>query len=275
MPLKRRVATKEKPPSGGMLALIDADIILYSASADKTFYTCCGSVPFQYKKDMVNYCHDMNLPMEFIEKTITPEPLSFCLHTIKSMIKNIMDKTGASSYRGFLTGKGNYREDIDSRCPYKGQRSPDKPTHFYAARDYLITQYGAETIDGAEADDAMGWNQTDNTIILTLDKDLDQIKGKHFNWTKDKLYEVTQDEADRFLYHQILTGDNVDNIKGIKGVGPKTAEKLLQDAATIEEMYTICLEQYEQAGMDYYDLLENGNLLWIQRSPNQHWLPPL
>mgnify|MGYP000477437069 CR=1 FL=1 len=110
MKLKRRTPNNKNPPKdGGMVALIDMDIILYQAASvcDAVSYTCCKSPPFRYKKDMVNYCHDMNLPMEFIEKTITPEPLSFCLHTIKSMIKNIMDKTGASSYRGFLKGKGN------------------------------------------------------------------------------------------------------------------------------------------------------------------------
>ena len=138
----------------------------------------------------------------------------------------------------------------------------------------------------------MGWNQwaalnpdlpemgipvkdIQRTVIATLDKDLNMITVWHYNWTKDEKYWVTEDEGDNFFYIQLLTGDSVDNIKGIKGVGPKTAEKLLQDAATIEEMYTICLEQYEQAGMDYYDLLENANLLWIQREPNKHWMPPL
>ena len=279
MPLKRREAKKvyqSQADPNGIVALVDLDIILYQASCvcDVVSYCYPGHIPIHYKKDAVNYCHANGLDPDLLVKEVTPEPVEFCLHTIKMMIHNIMDKTGATIMRGFLTGKGNYRETIDSRYPYKGNRPSEKPTHFNAAREYLIKQFDAEVVEGCEADDWLGICQTDSTIIASLDKDLDQIKGKHYNWTKDILYEVTQEDADRFFYTQLLTGDSVDNIKGIKGVGPKTAEKLLQDATTCLDMYTICLNEYEKADMDYYDLLENANLLWIQREKDVLWTPP-
>jgi len=275
MPLKRRTPTLNKP--SGIVALIDGDIVQYTSACvcDVVSYHWEGHEPIHYKKDALIYGHAKGLSPDNIVKTITPEPVSFCKHTIKMMINNIIDRTDAGSIRVFLTGKGNYREDIDSRYPYKGHRSKEKPTHFAAAREYIIKRFGAEIVDGAEADDALGWNQTDDTIIATIDKDLDMIKGKHYNWNKDKLYEVTQDDADAFFYKQLLTGDNVDNIKGIKGVGKKTAEKFLAELSDNKSRFELCLQKYEEAGMDYYDLLENANLLWIQRSPNQHWSPPL
>jgi 5'-3' exonuclease len=242
---------------------------------------------------MVNYCHDNNFPVESIEKHVDPEPVEYCLHTIKSMIHNVMDKTNASEARIFLTGEGNYREQIDSRYPYKGHRSPEKPTHFEAAKKYLIERFDAEVVDGCEADDAMGvaqWgmtmnhlgeiapyagNDTDETIICTTDKDLNMIPGWHYNFQKDEKYWVDGDEADLFFYKQLLTGDSVDNIKGIKGIGPVKAEKLLQDCKNNYERYIVCKNAYESAGMDYYDLLENANLLWIQREKDVLWTPPL
>jgi len=283
------------PPQhfGGNVALIDGDIIRYQAASvsDKVAYHWTGHEPIRYKKDALAYGKFHHLDPEKLIKTISPEPVEYCLHTVKAMIHNIMDKTESGSARVFLTGKGNYREDIDSRHKYKGQRPPHKPTHFGAVGDYLVKTFHAEVIEGMEADDAMGiaqmcgWKEVVDidartleyhpyTCICTTDKDLKMIPGWHYNFQKDEKFWVDPDEADRFFYTQLLTGDSVDNIKGIKGVGMKTAEKILQDVTTCTDMYTICLEQYELAGLSYYDLLENANLLWIQREEGVLWTPP-
>lgn len=65
----------------------------------------------------------------------------------------------------------------------------------------------------------------EKTVICTKDKDLDMISGLHYNWTKDKEpYEVSEQQALKAFYSQLLTGDRVDNIQGIKGIGNKKAE---------------------------------------------------
>ena len=99
-------------------------------------------------------------------------------------------------------------------------------------------RYECVRMDYLEADDVMGIISTREPgkhIIASIDKDLNQIPGKHFNWYKDtnKVYDVSDYDGTRLFYKQILTGDTVDNYKGVPGIGPKKADKLL-DAAEEE-----------------------------------------
>jgi 5'-3' exonuclease len=83
-------------------------------------------------------------------------------------------------------------------------------------------------------------------VLVTRDKDLAQLirEGDHFwDYAGDR----------RLQYHEIaghfgvlpervpdylaLTGDSVDNVPGVPGVGPKTAAVLLKHFASLEELY--------------------------------------
>ena len=55
-----------------------------------------------------------------------------------------------------------------------------------------------------------------------------QIPGDHYNFVKKTHQFIDDDEAHLKLMLQCLTGDGTDNIPGIKGVGAKTAEKILK-----------------------------------------------
>ena len=64
--------------------------------------------------------------------------------------------------------------------------------------------------------------------IATLDKDLDGVPGWHYVWKgkREGVFYVTETEADRFFYTQMLTGDATDNIPGLfKMVGVKALAK--------------------------------------------------
>jgi 5'-3' exonuclease len=140
-----------------------------------------------------------------------------------------------------------------------------------------VSAWGCEVIEGQEADDAIGiaaYNYGDDDeayIIMSIDKDLDMIRGWHYNFTKDIKYFVQEDETLRTFYTQVLTGDRVDNIPGLKGIGPKKAEKILKDCTTEKEMYAAVLEAYDN-NEEY--LWEQAKLLWIRRKENQIWQPP-
>lgn len=205
------------------------------------------------------------------------DPVENALHSVKIMLRRILDATEADSYRIFLTGEGNYREKLAKTKPYKGNRSGDKPVHYEAIHEYLIKTWDAEVIDGMEADDAMGIAQTespDTTIICTTDKDLNMISGQHYNWRKEEVYTVKQPEADLFFMKQLLTGDPVDNIQGIPGIGPKKADRIIAEADNMSDLYWLILEAYAE----YYDkpfeaMMEMANLLWIQRKEGVLWNP--
>ncbi|MBL4591210.1 MAG: hypothetical protein JKY96_04555 [Phycisphaerales bacterium] len=276
MPLKRIESDAKELEGDGVVVLIDGDIILYQATfvCDVVNYHWPQHEPIHYKKDALTYGREHGLDPDDLIKTVTPEPIENCLHTIKHMIHSIMDACKADTARVFLTGSGNYREELATIAPYKGNRTQEKPTHFQAAKVYLIERFNAEVVDGIEADDALGYLQTDKTIIASLDKDLDQIKGQHYNWTKEELYNVLEDDADAFLYQQILTGDSTDNIKGIKGVGEKTARKLLEGCSNNYERYCACVDAYKDANQESWELVETAHLVYIQREEGVLWKVP-
>lgn len=219
------------------------------------------------------------------------DPIEYCLHSVKLLLQSIIKESGADSYRLFLTGPGNFREKVAVTKPYKGNRDPlNKPVHYAAIKEYLVKHWNAEVVEGYEADDAMGFIQYQQgltrdkcgsiesstpTIICSLDKDMKMIPGNHYNWRKNEKYWITEEEAIRNYYKQLLTGDSTDNIQGIPKVGPKTAEKILAECKTEEDMYWATLCKY--AG--YYDkphevMTEMGKLLWIWRKDNDVWEPP-
>lgn len=179
-----------------------------------------------------------------------------------------------TSYEGFLTGKDNFRYDIAKIKPYKGNRTQKKPKHLQAMRDLLV-KMGCVVIDGQEADDAIGiaaysMSPEDYTII-SIDKDLMMLRGSHYNFVKKEFKYVTEEEAIKSFYTQLLTGDRTDNIRGIQGVGPAKAAKILKDAKGEEELFNAVKAAYE----DDEALLENARLLWIRRKEGELWQPPI
>ena len=212
------------------------------------------------------------------------EPVENALHSVKIMIHSMLDATGTSEYECFLTGKGNYRNEVATIKPYKGNRKQPKPEHYAAIREYLINVHGAVVIDGMEADDALGIVQTDDTILASIDKDLDMIEGWHYNWRKNDLYYIDQKTATRNFYRQLLTGDSTDNITGVPGIGPKKAEVILNEEwyadeeamplpPTEEDWYWRILEEYSKHYEKPFEALyENAELLYIQNGGGR-WQP--
>ena len=110
---------------------------------------------------------------------------------------------------------------------------------------------------GFEADDVIGTlsKQAEakswNTFMMTPDKDFAQLVSTHTFMYKPGLRGNANEVWDsnivceRFDIHNVeqvvdflgMVGDSVDNIPGIKGVGPKTASKLLKKYGSIEQIY--------------------------------------
>lgn len=200
-----------------------------------------------------------------------------CLARCAEFMEELVMKPWVRDYQGYLTGSDNYRKEIAVTAPYKGNRVGTKPKHYGLIREYLEKAWGCEVVNGQEADDAIGIKayeigDIEEYIIMSIDKDLDMIRGWHYNFIKDSKYLIDDQQAIKHFYTQILTGDRVDNIVGLRGVGPKKAEKILQDCITEADMYKAVLEAYDN---DETRVLENGQLLWIRRNENQIWSPAL
>lgn len=208
-------------------------------------------------------CYAIAFACEKKDKPIESE--RYCLATVKSFIHNTIEAVAADEYRVFLTGVNNFRINLATSRPYKGNRKKDKPTYYQLIRDYLIEHHNAEVVDGIEADDALGLAQTEHTILCTIDKDLDMIEGQHYNWNKKKYYRVAQDDADKFFFIQWLIGDSTDNIPGANKIGPVKANKILDGSKDIEDMYARVYSCYKTCGHSVEYMNEQGHLIWMQR----------
>lgn len=277
-------------------ALVDGDILVYQAgfAAEERMYELYQVVgddrvlkpnphkvaEFPYKKDVLTFIEMTGGELSdfIIEKKQVPQPVEFAYANIKNIMKEILRGARASTYQIYLTGDGNYRDDIATIKKYKGNRDAShKPFHFDAIRHYLVEQWGAEVVPFQEADDAMGIAQDgEETIICTIDKDLMMIPGYHYNFNKGFTTYMDTGKALNFFYTQLITGDTVDNIQGIKGAGPAKAKKILHNLDTEGEYIRAVGLAY--ACSDYDDpeaaLLENARLLWIRREEGQMWEIP-
>src|SRR3989338_1978761 len=106
--------------------------------------------------------------------------------------------------------------------------------------------------DGIEADDIIGTICTKlkknvEVVIISGDKDMMQLIGPKVSMIdtmKDKTYHATDVEEKLGVGPELvvdflgLTGDSSDNIPGVPGVGPKTAQKLLQQFHSLEKIYS-------------------------------------
>ena len=200
--------------------------------------------------------------------------LNIAIYRAEALLDELLTKTGADSYRAFLSGKSNFRKTIYPE--YKANRTAPKPVHLEALREYALDKQNAELApDTLEADDALGINQTDDTMIVSLDKDLLMVPGKHFSWeisgrgwTKpDKFTEQTELEGLRLFFEQCLKGDTADNIKGIEKIGNKRAKSMLADCVTGQQMFDVVRDAY---GNDD-EFIMNASVLWIMQHEEDIW----
>lgn len=143
---------------------------------------------------------------------------------------------------------------------YKANR-PETPKIFKEQIPYileLVNALGIRTIaeENVEADDVIatlalkGQTVFNEVFILSSDKDLmqlvnDKIKmlriGRGITDIKEydieKVYEKYGFGPEKIQDFLALTGDTADNIPGVKGIGEKTATKLIKEFGCLEEIY--------------------------------------
>ena len=185
------------------------------------------------------------------------------------MIDGILRDTGATEYKLYLTKASDPLAFRKLLYPaYKAHRKQPKPKHYKAIREYLVKEWDAEIVGVIEADDALGIHQDETSIICSIDKDLLQIEGRHYNFVKGEFSTITKEQGLMNFYTQMITGDTADNIKGIKGMGPVAAKKLLGKYELEQDLFDITREAYDNDEL----FLMNGRLLWIYHKEDDDWI---
>lgn len=280
------------------LLVIDGDEVLYKSAFASQFNHWYvrhldGSVhgPFRLKAECYEWIgNEEHLVDELFSEVVAQEEY-VAKGRLDKLLKEIIGNISPDDYIIYLTGKGNFRFDVATVKPYKGNRTEmAKPVHYQCLRDRLLNKYGAREVDGIEADDALsiaGWRAfykpTSWEIILaTQDKDLNMVPGSHYNPTKKEYYQLNPQEARLNFYSQLLTGDDVDNIPGVTGIGKVTAKKLLKALETkphadIINMIKGAYLKEESKIVDAQTLYglpkmeEVGKLLWMLQELGQDW----
>lgn len=204
------------------------------------------------------------------------ESVLFAFHSADLLMTDLLATYDGmvSGYELYLTGTGNFRNDYAVTAPYKGNRKRPKPRYLQEIREHLISEWGAMVTEGEEADDAIAIAasapfSTDYPIICSIDKDFHQIAGTHYNFIKKEEFYVDEETAIKKLYSQIITGDAIDNIIGVDGMGATGAFDLLHGARNEMDLWDIVRDQL---GDDR--ALENARLVFLRRRAGQIWVPP-
>ncbi|MEJ5172816.1 MAG: 5'-3' exonuclease H3TH domain-containing protein [Hydrogenothermaceae bacterium] len=131
--------------------------------------------------------------------------------------------------------------------------------------------------EGFEADDIIATLAKDaekrgfEVIVVTPDKDMLQLvdeKIKVFNPVSEILYDSQKVkekygiEPTQFVDYLALVGDPVDNVPGIKGIGPKTASELLNKYGSIENI----LQNLDRLSEKYRKLFESIDRESVEKS---------
>ncbi|MGF7046670.1 5'-3' exonuclease [Paenibacillus sp. DS2015] len=179
-------------------------------------------------------------------------------------------------------GGGTFR--AKEFAAYKGNRSEapeDLVPQFALIRD-VVDSFGIPNIScqGYEADDCIGTlaslcSKDMNVMVLTGDHDLLQLvspqtsviimKKGHGNYkvyTPESLYEEKQLLPRQIIDVKALMGDASDNYPGVRGIGEKTAMKLVQEYGSVEGV----LENLNQLTTSVRTKIENDlDMLHLSR----------
>jgi DNA polymerase-1 len=237
--------------------LIDGDMLLYKASA--------GS------ESLVQWDHDW---------WILGGNLGEAKDLVSTEIDSLLTRFSAKQHYFTLSDQPTvFRHDIYPA--YKAGRSR-KPLVYAALREWAATEFNTIIRPKLEADDVMGILGTNpklgDTVIVSDDKDMLTIPGVH--WRLGELITTTPEEAWKLFLTQALTGDSTDGYNGCPGIGPVSANKLLEKQGFSWETV---VGAYRKQGLTEDDALLNARLArilhytdWDTKTQSVRlWQPPV
>ena len=261
--------------------LVDGDVVVHLA-ADKRVngVTPLDIIKSRFKDQL---CQQMGVEVPVL-RLITLDDIELdeeqtaafteeCWKRYNDMIDELEFNSGAKETRIAMKGETNFRDEIFPQ--YKAHRKVAKKKNEFVPliRDRAVREKKATYAINMEADDLLSiWAAELKTdyIIASVDKDLLQIPGKHYRIHKRELVDMSVEDALKFYYTQLITGDMTDGIYGIKGIGPIKADRLLSQVNTESEYQAIVKLAYQRCyGKNWAkELTLNGRLIYLLKHTN-------
>jgi DNA polymerase-1 len=201
-----------------MIALIDADIVVYQSAAKAETTTDWGD-------DTIAITGS---------KSETEE-------SIDCMVADLKAATAADRVVMVFSDSSNFRKEVYPL--YKMNRAGKrKPVTYQYGKDYTEGKYECISRPLLEADDVLGIlattvarGFTGPKVVCSIDKDMLSFPCSLYNWRHptDGILQIAEVDADFAFFKQILMGDATDGYPGCPGIGPVKAERLLAEHIVI------------------------------------------
>lgn len=205
-------------------------------------------------------CFNFTLAAGCVALKTRPDDFDNAIYDITaSMLKRIKSSYPDGKWYSVWDSAGGteFRKEIDEN--YK-QGRPDRGVHLedILALQDLFSLYGCQNVafENTEADDviavlAKALRERDasaNIVIISRDRDMLQVVQ---NGWANALYDFSQKSNVAVPEYSIvdlkaLSGDRSDAIKGLPGVGPKTAEKILRGERALTPEERELFEKYKR-----------------------------
>jgi len=191
------------------------------------------------------------------------------------LLEDIMHETQAENGKIAVGGANNFRKAIypEYKANRKKDEDPERKEMFSAAYKFFAEELGSVAAVGQEADDLLAiWHTEEPGIIVSIDKDMLQVPGMHFNNARWEYTKMEEAESNYLLHKQILMGDSSDNIKGLPGIGPKKAEAMLEGRGK-DLRKAVCKAYKELIGKGWEEELQlNTDLIYLRRKFDDRYL---
>jgi DNA polymerase-1 len=189
---------------------------------------------------------------------------------VKPLRTIVVWDAGHSPYRKKLFPDYKYRAPLDEEDP-KVTIMNEWKQQVDALQKYLpLLGIGQIQVGGCEADDVIYrlkrivGQEGFETIVATTDADFFQMVGEdcgYYHIAKEKLYGVAETVEEHgvspqhWVDYRAMTGDDSDNIPGIKGIGPKKAADIITTFGRVENFY------------HHVDSVDKG---WLEKNGKKH-----
>lgn len=228
-----------------MIALVDFDSIIYNSVYRVVSYAEIKEMLLVHPKEVVK---------EWFMDEVLNRSINRCENDLLKM-QNYLSEVfpyELTDVELYITKcSNNFRKQLSDE--YKAKRKRNN----YVG---MVRAYYAKGIaiwsDTLEADDLIADRAKeiglDKCLVISIDKDLKTIGGYYWSYYQQKVKDengefivdengislkeykqkqvmaISPKDADNFFWGQMLMGDSADGIKGVKGIGAKRAEKLLE-----------------------------------------------
>ncbi len=173
----------------------------------------------------------ISMTIKFL-RDLKPDYMAYCFDRKEPSFRFDIDKN-------YKANRSEMPEDLQKQMPYISQI-----TEALGIPMYSVPKFEADDVIGTLA--LMGEKLGLDVVIVSGDKDFGQLVNSSIK-IFDPMKDVTIDETgvldkmgvrpDQVVDYLSIVGDTSDNIKGVSGIGPKGAQKLLAKFGSLDEIY--------------------------------------